>query len=247
MGRSKALKGWEIFREEDIVDSNGDYLYYDDMTPYYYNEEVEVKEAEKDPASPGDGRDASKSYKFSNGMEVETPFVLNSGQIEALNKLDQFASAPSSFGNKFVLKGYAGTGKTSIMKVFDTFANKKFSNVIYSAPTNKANIATMQNNPNATVITLHKLFGLRPDLNIQDGVIDMDKQITIKAADGQELGPKDLIIIDESSMIGDDLYKYIDKAIKQRGVSVIFIGDPAQLGPVNDGEGMSPIFRDKSM
>lgn len=79
IGRSKALIGWEIFREEDIVDANGDYLHYDDMVPYYFNGEIGVDEVRKEPISPGDGKNASKSYKFSNGMEVETPFILNSG------------------------------------------------------------------------------------------------------------------------------------------------------------------------
>jgi exodeoxyribonuclease-5 len=49
-----------------------------------------------------------------------------------------------------------------------------------------------------------------------------------------------LVVIDECSMIGMDLFQRI--AVSKRNALVLFIGDPAQLPPVEPGEQISPTF-----
>ena len=42
-----------------------------------------------------------------------------------------------------------------------------------------------------------------------------------------------LVIIDEVSQLSDELFNLLLKYVKPRGVKIIFVGDPAQIPPVN--------------
>ena len=49
-----------------------------------------------------------------NRIIAQLPFEANEGQMELLDKLSQFIVSPTP-RKAFILRGYAGTGKTSIM------------------------------------------------------------------------------------------------------------------------------------
>ena len=49
-----------------------------------------------------------------NRIKQELPFVANEGQTELLDKLSHFITSTTP-RKAFILRGYAGTGKTSIM------------------------------------------------------------------------------------------------------------------------------------
>ena len=56
--------------------------------------------------------------------ETFSKYTLTSGQNGLLDELDKFLSDKSTC---FLLKGYAGTGKTFMMKGLTGYANKNYS------------------------------------------------------------------------------------------------------------------------
>jgi exodeoxyribonuclease-5 len=133
----------------------------------------------------------------------------------------------------FTLAGYAGTGKTTcIKKLLDEYRG----DVVVSAPTHKAKKVIM----NATDIegkTLHSLLGLRPDVDL-DNFNPNDPQFSPIA--DPTIVDYDWIVIDEASMINQDLYTMILTIAADFNLKILFMGDPAQLPPV--GEKESAVF-----
>ena len=65
------------------------------------------------------------------------PFTPTSGQEIALEKLASFV-LESEDAEVFVLKGYAGTGKTSLMSAFIRYLERKNTPCVLLAPTGRA-------------------------------------------------------------------------------------------------------------
>lgn len=144
------------------------------------------------------------------------------------------------------IDGSAGTGKTTVLKyIYETQdnLNNTFRTIdpsytdkymILTATTNKAvNVLQSQfSNTFVNVRTIHSLFGLRPfkgKLTSSHTTEDL----------GQGLRDR-IIIIDECSMINDELYQII-KDVAAYGVKFIFVGDSNQLPPVKS-KSISPVF-----
>ena len=179
-------------------------------------------------------------FKFKDGFTVQLPFKLNEQQVKALLTLEDYINNPKKYSNVVTLTGYAGTGKSTLIGIFDQYLRHKGIKPKYSAPTHRANAVTMMNNPNAQVSTLHSLFGLRPTLDLTDGKYDLRN---LKNQQVNKPGLKDgnVLIIDESSMISKALYKFIEDFKNNHDVKIIYVGDDAQLSPVND-DSISPVF-----
>jgi DNA replication protein DnaC len=105
-------------------------------------------------------------FKFKNGFSINLSFGLNDEQKNALLKLEEFIENPEKFDNQITLLGYAGTGKTTIIALFDQYLQHRKVKKYYTSPTHRANAVTKMKNPGAQVITLHSLFGLAPDIKI---------------------------------------------------------------------------------
>ncbi|MED7788087.1 AAA family ATPase [Francisella sp. 19X1-34] len=168
---------------------------------------------------------ADSSLYLSNGQKI----ILNDQQLEAVSQIKKFLKSRDSF---FLLSGFAGTGKTTVVKkILDEYTKKS----VVSAPTRKANAVISQ----ATVshgYTIHSLLGLQPDINLEnfnpnDPVFGQIKKATI--------GYYDLIVIDEASMINKDLLDLITTELRNSS-KVLFLGDEAQIPPVGDKS--SPVF-----
>lgn len=168
---------------------------------------------------------------------------LNDGQAYAFTKIIEFFMTPGEY-NGVVLKGYAGTGKTYLVKriiEYASIADPKHKEAI-TAPTNKAVHVLHKNSPftdNTTVFedygrpkdrivycTIHKL------MNLKEQISDTGKQTFVTdMKNGNEIEQYKYIIVDETSMLDDNLFlqlmKYKDK------IKFIFLGDPAQIPPVN--------------
>ncbi len=138
----------------------------------------------------------------------------------------------------FILKGYAGTGKTTFIKALaKTYSHYEYS-VVLLAPTGRA-AKVMNDYTGQSASTLHRRLY---EMGIAKG-----GSLSIRAAKNKT--PKTLYIVDEASMIaaGDDkslfkgrnilrdLFKYV---YSQADCALVFIGDTAQLPPV--GEEDSP-------
>ncbi|MBU1658900.1 AAA family ATPase [bacterium] len=131
------------------------------------------------------------------------------------------------------LMGAAGTGKTYLTTEIVKFLKNSKIDFTITAPTHKAvNVLARsleKNNVEAPCKTIHSFLGIKPfkdyDTGIEKFVIDkatkQDQRTTV-------------LIVDESSMIGDELYGYIAEKIKENKIScVLFVGDPYQLLPIS--------------
>jgi ATP-dependent exoDNAse (exonuclease V) alpha subunit len=96
------------------------------------------------------------------------------------------------------------------------------------------------NNPNAIVRTLHSLFGLSPLVDLTDGNYDL-RQLKNVQRNKPQLKDNAVLIIDEASMISKGLFKFIEEYKNNHNVKIIYVGDDAQLSPVND-DSISPVF-----
>lgn len=127
------------------------------------------------------------------------------------------------------LKGYAGTGKTYLIgKIVDEISKKYM--IAVCAPTHKAAQVLRTKMKDTGAMTIHRFLGLK--------LVHDNKGGNILKSDPMKMGYAEIVIIDESSMIGENLWEYINEASDD--IRWIFVGDPAQLPPVNEKE--CPIF-----
>lgn len=174
---------------------------------------------------------------------------LTSEQQKALTAIGRFLSS----GNEqiFLLKGYAGTGKTTILKEVIALVEAQKRKFLLMAPTGRA----------ARILggkTAHDAYTIHKSVYLLD-----DERITEQGAHtaifslGQNSDPTDaLYIVDEASMVSDvrsdseslqfgsgrllaDLIEYVQPRATRR--KIIFCGDPAQLPPV--GMNSSPALK----
>ena len=134
--------------------------------------------------------------------------------------------------------GAAGTGKSTLLSQVLLYLQNEHSNlkVAVASPTNKAlkNIRLMANNALETdasqyfaFYTLASILGLYLGINIHTG------DDYLRAGFGAiAICKYDLVIIDEYSMIDEKTLESIIKAIYDKGIKVLFCGDPFQLPPV---------------
>ena len=192
-------------------------------------DEATVNKVKEDLSKQTTSRNTRPSFTFKDGTTVTTDFELNDQQKFALLELEKFFNSEETV---FSLQGYAGTGKTTIMKVFDKYLNNRFFKPLYVSPTHKANAVTRANNPEALVKTIHSLLGLSPDYDVLKDSFDLSK-IKFSSPSGiNNTVQGTLIIVDESSMLEDSLADHLVEEAKKNGNRIIFIGDPAQLSPV---------------
>jgi len=143
----------------------------------------------------------------------------------------------------FVITGFAGTGKSTLVSVLLDESPKMLKaiqlitqdhvdwEIICSATTNKA-AEVFQTMSGKEVKTVHKTLGLRLQKDYKNNTtktVEIDKSHRIKNA---------LLFIDEASYLDVDLIQMIKK--KCALCKVVYIGDPAQLAPV--GRSVAPIF-----
>ena len=144
------------------------------------------------------------------------------------------------------LTGAAGTGKTFltiqiIKHLIEKYPPKKFEELLkhkftVTAPTHKAVgvIAEMlqKQDIQASCKTIHSFLGIKPFVDYEKGIESFKPDKTKKDKEHT-----DILIVDESSMIGGELFEYIQEAIEDGRVQVVlFIGDPYQLLPIEKGK-----------
>jgi exodeoxyribonuclease-5 len=156
-------------------------------------------------------------------------FPLNEDQNAAISEIVEWANQPLAVSPYKTLGGYAGTGKSTIVKVIVSLVS---SNTALCAPTNKAVKVLKSLGTGRTCMTIYSLLGLR--MSQHEDKLKLEKALKDK------VGSYNLIIIDEAGMIGEELLDYIETATKMYGVKVLFVGDPGQLNPI--GEDLSEIW-----
>ena len=130
----------------------------------------------------------------------------------------------------FILSGYAGTGKTFLLKrVVESLGLEVGKEAVFVAPTGKAASVLVKNGTPAG--TIHSLIYVRDDDDFEvneDGEVVRKTRLSFikKEKIGESIR---LIVVDESSMV-DNL---ILRDLLSYKVKCLFCGDNAQLPPVN--------------
>lgn len=151
----------------------------------------------------------------------------------------------------FILAGYAGTGKTTLMQYF---INQQDEPVLCCAPTGKAASVLQAKLTNAKVCTVHSalykpvsasvahlqllesmLLHNPNDIKLQQQVLAerqrlSKRNVTFALKEETSILPGQLVIVDEASMVT----RKMQEDFAATGARVIFVGDPGQLPPVMD-------------
>lgn len=168
------------------------------------------------------------------------PFETTPGQRTLLNKLSGFILG-KNLDHIFVIKGYAGTGKTTLVSALVKAMPSLNGKTMLLAPTGRA-AKVLSNYTQKPAFTIHKKIYIRRPTD--EGGFAFHLQ--------QNLHTNTVFIIDEASMISnsggltkggfggggsllDDLIEYVFSGVNCK---LIFIGDTAQLPPV--GMDVSP-------
>lgn len=160
------------------------------------------------------------------------PFTLSDDQQAALDQFVKFLVSPVE--QVFVLRGYAGTGKSTLVKTMmenmpkylkmAKLVNDKAYDyeIALTATTNKAAEA-FADITGMEVKTIHSFLGLRVNTDFRTGITQLIPRSSIP-----EQGY--ILIIDEASYIDSALLTHIFR--QTTNCKIMFIGDPAQLKPV---------------
>ncbi len=168
-------------------------------------------------------------------LRKEFPYEPTDGQDKLLGELAVFLTISWRQQNAlFLLRGYAGTGKTTVVQALVDFLPQLGKKTVLLAPTGRAaKVLTSYTKRQAN--TIHrKIYFARTG---KDGLIDLKLQVNYHK--------HTLFIVDEASMIQhimsaegalfssrnllDDLFRFVYSGENCR---MLFIGDTAQLPPV---------------
>ncbi|ADY30393.1 ATP-dependent exoDNAse (exonuclease V), alpha subunit - helicase superfamily I member [Cellulophaga lytica DSM 7489] len=172
------------------------------------------------------------STSFFKILKEKFPFEPTLKQLITLEKLSQFLVSKNK-DDLFLLKGYAGTGKTTIVGTIVTNLWNIKMKAVLLAPTGRA-AKVMSNYSNTKALTIHKKiyfpkkqsgggiqFTLAPNKHTNT-VFVVDEASMIPDA------PSDSKLFENGSLL-DDLMSYVYSG---KNCKLVLIGDTAQLPPV---------------
>lgn len=172
------------------------------------------------------------------------PFTPTDEQMELMEKLSFFVANPVS-RQLFLLKGYAGTGKTTIVSALVKALRQMKYKTVLMAPTGRA-AKVFSKYSGYTAYTIHKKIYRQKSItdnttfqlnrnSYEDTlfIVDESSMISNKGLSGNMFGTGRLL---------DDLITYV---YSSKGCSLLLLGDSAQLPPV--GEYESPALLKKEL
>lgn len=180
---------------------------------------------------------------------------LTTSQKKVLERILDFVSHPED--RVFILKGYAGTGKTTLMRFLIKDLSEKERKYRLLASTGRAaKVLANLSEANGQTSTIHSMVYEFNGLNKEYD----DKEVPVADKDGQlflifepsqlniNTTPTTIYIIDEASMVSDVEVKDVTQAKfgsgrllkelldydKRTDSKFIFVGDPCQLPPIEE-------------
>ena len=162
-------------------------------------------------------------------IQAELPFEPNAEKEGLLAALGSFLVSRDE-RKAFILRGYAGTGKTSVMSALVRALQGLKQPCVLLAPTGRA-AKVLSRYSGAPAYTIHKKIYRQNQLGVE----------AFSLSDNMHRGT--LFIVDEASMLSgnrdnvtfgsgcllDDLVRYV---YNRQGCSLLLVGDDAQLPPV---------------
>ena len=161
-------------------------------------------------------------------------------QLQVFDELDKFIT--SEYGDEcFVLKGYAGTGKTTIVASLVKTLPKLALKTVLLAPTGRA-AKVISNYSGKKAFTIHKRIYRKKS------AMSLDMSFIIS----ENLAENTIFIVDEASMISNEAADFSGKSLLEdllmyvysgKNCKLMLVGDTAQLPPV--GSDYSPALDTK--
>jgi len=209
---------------------------------------LEAFKASSDSATISFDLESKNTHDLITLHDAFATYELTSGQTELVNHLSDFLTNRQQ--GVFLLKGYAGTGKTFITKGLTEFFRATRRNYTLAAPTGKAS-RVIAEKTGSDAYTIHKTIYSFKD-------IEEYKQQELGGSETYKFYTKlsvnedsvdTVYIIDEASMVSNqyqeeeffrfgsgfllqDFLEYVNLDHNDHHKKVIFIGDNAQLPPV---------------
>lgn len=192
-----------------------------------------------EPKQEHSGKPMPQDFTFADGTKVKAPFKPNAQQVDALNEMDRFMKSNET---SMTLSGYAGTGKTSLMEIIAKKGRKQHRPVVFCASTNKAAAVLNERVSEAgfKASTLNKVFGISVEVDSNSNTYNARNLVNVLR--DADIMPGTTVIIDEASMINEENYNILNNIAKQNSLKIIYVGDSAQLAPVNEDK-ISKVFR----
>ncbi len=180
---------------------------------------------------------------------------LTPSQENVLKQIIDFINNPES--RVFILKGYAGTGKTTLMKfLIQVLENINKDYRLLASTGRAAKVLANLSDRNGNTSTIHSMVysfnGLNKEYDEQEEpVVDKNGQLFLvfePSRLNEAEVPETIYIIDEASMVSDVEAKNITQAKfgegrllkelldydQRAGSKFIFVGDPCQLPPIEE-------------
>lgn len=190
----------------------------------------------------------SETRRRINIQDVFSEYQLTTGQLELVNCLGEFLDSKED--KVFLLKGYAGTGKTFVTKGLTEYFKVVNRNYILAAPTGKAS-KVIANKTKSPAYTIHKtIYSFKDIGDFRDEEMEGSQTYKFYSKLAVNEGSVDTVyIIDEASMVSDlysegeffrfgsgrllkDFLAYVNLDHNDHSKKIIFIGDDAQLPPI---------------
>ncbi len=163
------------------------------------------------------------------------PFQPTRDQDGLLRKLAVYLSSRRVLPEAFIIKGYAGTGKTTVMRSVVATHKKHHRKVVLMAPTGRA-AKVLSSATNSKAHTIHRTL-YRPRVategmatfvlvtnNLKNTTFIVDEAGLIGTTTDSSLGGNSLI---------EDLITFV---FNEPSNNLILVGDPAQLPPIGQQE-----------
>jgi len=148
-------------------------------------------------------------------------------QYDAFQEILNFCNTP--FGGIYLVTGVAGTGKTYLTTKIVT--ELKAENILVTAPTHKA-VKVLQSECNINFhkvkfATVHSALGLREKID-GHGTVTFEPEPNAQ----HKIEKANYMIVDEASMLHDQLFDMLAKYVEKHNLKIIMVGDPVQIPPI---------------
>lgn len=148
---------------------------------------------------------------------------LTAGQTDALAKVAELQKTKPDGGGIGIVSGYAGTGKTTLLRVLQNEHEEEF---LVVTPTGKAAVRVREAT-GARAITIHRwLYEVKEDEDtgqLEGGLKPLEKVERPRCG---------FLVCDEASMVTSKVFHDLKNYCKAMELNLILVGDSFQLPPV---------------